>query len=303
MTGKSKCWRAPVPVIIVGNITAGGTGKTPLVLWLVNTLAELGYSPGVVSRGYGGSTTDKPLMVDNSTSVVLAGDEAVLLAGRVECPVCVCVERPLAVESIVQNFGCDVVVADDGLQHYALARDIEIAVVDGFRGAGNGLPLPAGPLREPVSRLAEVDWVVCSSRAAGLHPDETIMHLRGLRFVHVADGNTELSCETFCARHVNVNAIAGIGNPGRFALTLEDLGLNPLLLALPDHHQYSGAEFEFDNPWPIVCTEKDAVKIRELANVPDVWYLEVDAQFETQGNQSAAARLQSLLQTHGIKPR
>ena len=212
-------------------------------------------------------------------------------------------DRARAAVELERSLRIDVILLDDGLQHLRLDRVLDIVVIDASRPLEGVPALPAGPLREPVSRLAEVDWVVCSSRAAGLHPDETIMHLRGLRFVHVADGNTELSCETFCARHVNVNAIAGIGNPGRFALTLEDLGLNPLLLVLPDHHQFSGAEFEFDNPWPIVCTEKDAVKIRELANVPDVWYLEVDAQFETQGNQSAAARLQSLLQTHGIKPR
>jgi len=194
-----------------------------------------------------------------------------------------------------------VVVADDGLQHYALARDIEVALIDGHRGLSNRRLLPAGPLREPAERLEEVDWVVSSGRPSGTVAGEWLMSVEAQRFVGL--GNTpDLSVEAFVSRFVNVNAVAGIGNPGRFLQTLKALGLEPLLNAYPDHHRFSGAELDFDNGWPVVMTEKDATKVRSLDTIPEnVWYLEVAAQLTGPAGEPGLEKLTSLLALHGIK--
>ncbi|MCZ6619701.1 MAG: lipid A export permease/ATP-binding protein MsbA [Gammaproteobacteria bacterium] len=306
LTGKKSPWRAEVPVLVVGNITAGGTGKTPLVIWLVEWLKTRGYSPGIVSSGYGGDGNRSPLLVGPDDDPETVGDEAPILARRAGCPVVIGKNRVAATRFLLEHHNPDIVVCDDGLQHYALARDLEIVVLDGHRGIGNGRHLPAGPLREPVSRLAEVDWVISNGRATGLAEDETVMRVVPVAFVKIdpgreespyTDGGERLSWEDFTGRFHNVHAIAGVGNPTRFAHTLRELGLAPLLHGYGDHHRFDGSEFKFENEWPVVCTEKDAVKISRLAEIPDnCWYLEIDVELPA----DSSKRLSGLLRKHGI---
>ncbi|MEM8769953.1 MAG: tetraacyldisaccharide 4'-kinase, partial [Pseudomonadota bacterium] len=302
LTGKLEPWRAPVPVLVVGNITAGGTGKTPFVLWLAKTLEALGFSPGIVSRGHGGAENRTAQRVLAESSAEAVGDEAPLLAARSGVPVFIGRDRVEAVQRLLEESPCDIVIADDGLQHYALARDIEVAVVDGHRGLGNGRLLPAGPLREAPERLVEVDWVVASGRHANVIEDESLMEVVPLRFVPVSGRGETFDCGAFLERFGNVNAVAGIGNPGRFVQTLKSLGLNPLLSAYPDHHVYDGEELKFDNGWPIVCTEKDATKLRELIELPELlFYLEIEVEVLTADGRPGIESLVQLLDLHGIR--
>ena len=297
LSGRSGAWRAPVPVIVVGNITVGGTGKTPLVIWLVQWLQQRGLRPGVVSRGYGAKGNRNPLAVPCVGGDVLrCGDEPVLIAARTECPVVVCRNRVKAVQALLKNGDIDVVVADDGLQHYALGRDVEIAVVDGHRGLGNGRLLPAGPLREPAERLQQVDWVVSNDRACSAAPQASLMRMRPVAFVNLDTGES-LPPTEFVARHERVHAVAGIGNPGRFARLLDELGLAAELHAFADHHRFSGAEIVYEDGAPVVCTDKDAVKLSRLA-VPlaHCWRLQVVAEIDAAGEQ----RLHSVLARRGI---
>jgi tetraacyldisaccharide 4'-kinase len=216
--------------------------------------------------------------------------------------VIVCRDRVKAVQHLLEENDCDIVIADDGLQHYALARDIEIAVVDGHRGLGNGRLLPAGPLREPVERLEEVDWIVSSGRSSGSGLAESVLSVVPTRFVGLVPGARTRMPAEFCARYENVNAVAGIGNPGRFVQTLKELGLNPILTAYPDHHRFEGDEVHFDNDWPVVCTEKDATKLRELQDLPsDVFYLEIDSEVVTADGRPGEEMLRELLAVHGIR--
>ena len=297
LTGRSAAWRAPVPVIVVGNITVGGTGKTPLVIWLVRWLRQCGLRPGVVSRGYGGKGNRSPLPVPpQGADPALCGDEPVLIAARTGCPVVVCRNRVKAVRTLLRGGDVDVVVADDGLQHYALARDVEIAVVDGHRGLGNGRLLPAGPLREPAERLEQVDWVVSNGRPCEGLPAASLMRMRPVAFVNLGTGESRLPAE-FAAGHERVHAVAGIGNPGRFAQLLDGLGLSVELHAFADHHRFSGAEIAYEDDAPVVCTDKDAVKLSGLA-VPlgHCWRLEVAAEIDAAGE----ALLRGVLARRGI---
>lgn len=306
LTGKKSPWRANVPVLVVGNITAGGTGKTPFVIWLVGWLKSQGYSPGIVSRGHGGDGNRSPMQVLANDDPEIVGDEPPLLAKRTGCPVIICKNRVAATRFLLEHHNPDIVVSDDGLQHYALARDLEIVVLDGHRGVGNGRHLPAGPLREPVSRLAEVDWVVSNGRATGLAEDESVMHVTPTAFVKIVpnsdkagypDSGQRLSCEEFVRLYHDVHAIAGVGNPVRFAQTLRELNLAPVLHGYDDHHRFDGTELVFDNEWPVVCTEKDAVKINTLAKIPDnCWYLEIDVELPP----DTSERLSELMRKHGI---
>ena len=297
MTGKRPPWRAGVPVLVVGNLTVGGTGKTPFVIWLARQLRERGFKPGVVSRGYGGRGGRRPLTVPAiNADPDLVGDEPPIIAQHTGVPVVICRNRVTAVRYLIERHSVDIVVSDDGLQHYALARDVEIAVIDGHRGFGNGRLLPAGPLREPASRLAEVDWVIANWRPSGLAESETVMSMRPLFFANLQTG-VKMAPAQFAAHHPNVNAVAGVGNPDRFAHTLRSLGLNPALHPLDDHHRYSGEEIRFDNDWPVVCTEKDAIKLRRLDVVlGHCWYLEIEADMGRAGEQ----RLAALLRRHAI---
>ena len=281
--GRATPWRAPVPVIVVGNLTVGGTGKTPLVIWLAHWLRGCGLRPGIVSRGYGGSGNRQPLLVAADADPALCGDEPVQIAERTRCPVAVCRDRAKAVERLLQAAPLDLVIADDGLQHYGLARDLEIIVVDGWRKFGNGRLLPAGPLREPVSRIRQADWVVSNGRPCGAAADEALMRLRPVAFVNLHSG-LELGPADFVRRHERVHAVAGIGHPEGFADTLMEIGLQAQLHLLPDHHPFTGGEVFFDDELPVVCTEKDAVKLRRLATpLAHCWALRVEAEIDAAG--------------------
>lgn len=295
-TGKAQSWRAPVPVVVVGNITAGGTGKTPLVIWLVQWLRRRGVRAGVVSRGYGGRGTH-PLQVTASTPAAVCGDEAAMVVRRADCPVVVDPDRPRAVRKLLESGDVDVVIADDGLQHYALERDVEIAVVDGSRGLGNGLCLPAGPLREPASRLRECDWVVANGEPTDAAPGASTIVARATAFVNLATGR-RMAPDGFAARHGrNVLAVAGVGNPNRFQSTLGTVGLSPLMRTFPDHHRFTTADLDAGEDTVVVVTEKDAEKIKHLDGLGEnCWYLEIEMQFD----ESVDGFLEDLLRSRGV---
>ena len=268
--------RSPVPVLVVGNITAGGTCKTPLVIALVEALRARGWRPGVISRGHGGRRREDPLPVTVDTSPLEAGDEPVLIARRAECPVVVGRKRTAALSRLLRlHPECDVVLADDGLQHYQLYRDLEIAVVDGQRGFGNGWCLPAGPLREPVSRLRTVDWVVLQGPGpvAGVEPDACMALLVEPAY-NLQDPRRRRPLERFAGEAVA--ALAGIGDPQRFFAMLRTRGLRPLTRAFDDHHVYRASDLSFAGRRPLLMTEKDAVKIRPFAR-PWHWVVPVRA--------------------------
>lgn len=262
-----------VPVIVVGNLSVGGTGKTPLVIALVAVLREHGWSPGVISRGYG-SSARMPREVHCDSDPAEVGDEPLLIRQRAGCPVFVSPKRLEAARAVIEA-GADVVVSDDGLQHYALPRDVEIAVVDGVRRYGNGRLLPAGPLREPVERLASVDFVVCNGGEPA--PGESSMTLEGATAVRLADGERRPLAAFAGQKTV---AMAGIGNPERFFSHLAAAGLNFEPVALPDHHAYSPDDFRsVPEDTPVLMTEKDAVKCRRLDD-PRIWYIPVSARLD-----------------------
>jgi len=268
--------RMAVPVIVVGNITVGGAGKTPLTLWLAGQLKERGWRPGIVSRGYGGrGALPRPVAPDSAA--VDVGDEPILLARRSGVPVWVGRDRVAAGNALLAAHpDVNVVLCDDGLQHYRLARDVELAVFDG-RGAGNGWRLPAGPLREPLSRLAAVDAVICNGA-----PDERLppalprfdMHLRAGEFYRLDDPQQRCSADDLAGR--NLHALAGIGDPARFFRTLEGLGLTFSHHPFPDHHAYGAADLAFAKDGVLLMTEKDAVKCAGLT-AGETWVLPVEA--------------------------
>ena len=268
--------RLPVPVIVVGNITVGGTGKTPLVLWLVSFLARQGMQPAIVSRGYG-SNLASPRPVTAGSDPARCGDEPVLLARRSGCPVWVGADRVAVARALLAAHpACDVIVSDDGLQHYRLARDVELAVVDGARGLGNGLMLPAGPLREPAARLREVDAVVVNGAARDVVEARyvTAMQLEGREFHNVLNPKHVVGPEHFLRQRVH--AIAGIGHPPRFFEHLRRLGIEFEARAFPDHHAYTARDLGFAGADAVVMTEKDAVKCAAFASETH-WALRIDA--------------------------
>ena len=279
LAGLTGAWRARVPVVVVGNVTVGGTGKTPLVIWLARWLAGRGLAVGVVSRGYGGQAS-YPLVVDADTPAVQCGDEAGMIARRAGCPVVVDPDRPRAVRKLLSVAEIDVVLADDGLQHYALYRDVEVAVVDGARGIGNGLCLPAGPLREPVTRLRDCHWVVANGAPSGLAGGESVMVAEASAMVNLATGE-RVAPQDFSARHGAVVAVAGIGNPDRFQTTLNEIGLTSTLRAFPDHHVFTAKDVAVASGGCVVVTEKDAEKLKSLdeSTIGHCWYLEIDVRF------------------------
>ncbi len=266
--------RLPVPVVVIGNITVGGSGKTPLVIALVEELVARGWHPGIVSRGYRADTR-MPQAVGADAVAEMVGDEPLLLA-RTGRPVWIGADRPRVARALLAAHPeCDVVVADDGLQHYALARDVEIAVVDVSRGLGNGLPLPAGPLREPRSRLRETDAVVLLGGAVtGAFGREFAMTFVGDRFVRVNGKGASVGAEAF--RRPGVHALAGIGNPQRFFDHLRALGITASCHALPDHHRFTRADLELADATAILMTEKDAVKCTSFAD-DRCWALPIKA--------------------------
>jgi tetraacyldisaccharide 4'-kinase len=259
-------------VVVVGNLSVGGTGKTPLVCWLVGRLTDLGFKPGVVTRGYGGSSRNVRL-IDSSDDPNVVGDEPVLLARRTGAPVAIGRDRPAA-SQLLLNAGCDVVVSDDGLQHYALARDCEIVVVDGDRRFGNGWLLPAGPLREAKSRLSGADAVVVNGGRA-LLDGALSMRLEAKSALSLIGGAVKVLDE-FAGR--SVHAVAGIGNPERFFNLLRAHGIEVVGHPLPDHAPLRAADISFADERPVLMTEKDAVKCGGIAG-PHHWYVPVTASF------------------------
>jgi len=276
--GLLQSYRMPVPVIVVGNITAGGTGKTPFVLWLVQQLRARGQRPGIVTRGYGARDAG-PAAVMPETDPADAGDEPVLLARRSECPVWRGIDRGRAARALLaEHPECDVIVSDDGLQHYRLARDMEIALVDGARGLGNGLPIPAGPMREPARRLDQCDFVVVKApRRATIswRGAATDMTLRTDTLVNLRDPSLRRTPSELAG--VRVHAVAGIGQPDQFFDSLRALGLAIVEHPFPDHHAFRPADLTFDASDMVVMTEKDAVKCRAFAS-EGWWMLPVEAQ-------------------------
>lgn len=264
LLGPFSRFKAPVPVIIVGNITAGGSGKTPLVIWLARYLKDKGYQPGIVSRGYGGQAKIWPQQVRPDSDYVAVGDEAVMIAARTECPMAVGPDRPQVVQSLLEHHEIDVILSDDGLQHYALDRDIEIAVVNGERRFGNGYCLPAGPLRERPSRLDEVDIIVVNGEGERReHP----MSVSNQVAVNMLTAETRSLSEFDSG---GVHAVAGVGHPQRFFDSLRAAGLDIQTHEFPDHYQYSQTDLEYDDELPVLMTEKDAVKCMRFNN-PGLW--------------------------------
>ncbi len=283
--GLMRSQRLPVPVIVVGNIAVGGTGKTPLVIWLARHLRAAGWVPGIVSRGYGGDGATTAVTVTPDSDPALVGDEPVLMARRAECPVSVCVQRVAAGQALVSQQGCDIIISDDGLQHYALARDVEIAVVDGVRRHGNGRCLPAGPLREPVRRLRSVDVVAINGAA---REGECGFQLEGSRAQNLAHPDRVRDLAVFAGSPVH--AVAGIGNPARFFDHLRVQGLEVIEHPFPDHHAFRREDLRFDDEWPVLMTEKDAVKCRRYAR-PHWWSVAVEARLSPLFDERLAAVL------------
>lgn len=291
---RSGLWRVqrfPVPVIVIGNIAVGGTGKTPLTEILIRELRARGLRPGVVSRGYGGRAAAYPLRVSAGTLPAEAGDEPVMLQRRTGVPLVVDPRRARAVAALLAGGDCDVVLCDDGLQHYALARDIEIAVVDGARGFGNGWRLPAGPLREAVSRLRRVDHVVVNGEGQPWPGAVTMrLVLQEWRPLHGEEGEVP-------APGSRIHAVAGIGNPERFFQALRMQGYDVVGHAFPDHHDYVAADLDFGDLLPVVMTEKDAVKCQALA-LRQAWCAPVRAELPATFFDRLYAQLAALARTH-----
>lgn len=282
-----KAWfnshRLPVPVIVVGNINVGGTGKTPLVIWLAEQLTQVGYKPGIISRGYGGSVNEvTEVFADSNPATV--GDESVLIALRTSCPMFVSANRVQAGLALLKAHPeCNIIISDDGLQHYRLQRDVEIVVVDSVKGFGNGALLPAGPLRESINRMSTVDCLVSNGGAfnianlqSGLQHLKTIeMQLTPSLFYKLIDRNVKSDASMFKLK--KVKAIAGIGSPQRFFQQLKSMGIESHNVAYADHHAFVAKDIEDLNAEFILMTEKDAVKCRSFAK-PNCWVLPINAE-------------------------
>jgi tetraacyldisaccharide 4'-kinase len=274
LAGAGDIYRAPVPVLVVGNITVGGTGKTPLILWLIEHCRSRGLRVGVVSRGYGATPPRFPWRVSAEQAASVAGDEPLLIVQRCGVPLMIDPDRGRAVRALLAEESLDLILSDDGLQHYRLARDLELVLIDAARGLGNRRCLPAGPLREPVERLRSVDALLyngADSDPAGGYA----FNLQPQALVNLSTGERRLLGHFPPGQALH--AVAGIGNPRRFFATLEALHWRAIPHAFADHAQYSAERLAFSPALPLVMTEKDAVKCRAFA-AADWWYLAVDAQ-------------------------
>ena len=275
----------PLPVVVVGNISVGGTGKTPLIIGLGRALQKVGLKPGIVSRGYLGKAPHYPFKVESDSQVEEVGDEALLIAQVLDCPMVVDPDRVQALEKLCEDYQCDVILSDDGLQHYALPRDLEIVVVDGERLFGNGWCLPAGPLREPISRLGSIPYIVINGEREGGESSAELdrafaMSLKPTYLVNLLSGEKKPFRGAPFNIGTTVHAVTGIGNPNRFFSVLSSLPYEVMRHDFPDHHPFSKADFEalnVDGRQPIVMTEKDAVKCRQFA-ASNFWYLAVEVE-------------------------
>ncbi|WP_313915642.1 tetraacyldisaccharide 4'-kinase [Tahibacter sp.] len=272
------------PVVVVGNLSVGGTGKTPLTLALVRALAARGLRAGVVSRGYGGNATG-PLLLDAASTPQQVGDEPLLIHARSGAPVAIGRDRVAAARLLLTSAPVDVILADDGLQHYRLRRDVEICVIDGARRFGNRRLLPAGPLREPLSRLDRVDFRVCNGGLA--RADEVQLHLRDEGASALRSGE-HVALESFA--HRRVHAVAGIGNPQRFFDSLRACRIEVIEHAFADHHLFRPDDLAFDDGLPVLMTEKDAIKCRAFAQT-NWWQVSVQAQLPERFLDALAQRI------------
>ncbi len=285
--GLRRVYRATIPVVVIGNVTVGGTGKTPLVLWLAERLRERGLRVGIVSRGYG-RRGDGARRVTTQDPPAEVGDEPALVSRRLGVPVAVASVRADAVKLLEGE--CELILSDDGLQHHALARDIEIAVLDGRRGLGNGWRLPAGPLREAPSRLERVDAVVVNG-AGYTRPGALRMDVEPTRFVELATGRT-VAPGAFAGQRAH--AVAALGHPERFFALLRELGVEPAEHPFRDHHALSPGEIAFGDALPVLMTEKDAVKCSGFAP-SGTWYLEIGARFAAEDGRRLLAVIEGAL--------
>lgn len=296
LSHKTSLTRPTVPVIVVGNLTVGGTGKSPMVMALCRLLKEKGYQPGIVSRGYGVSAP-VPRRVSADSDPFQMGDEPVMLASRTQCPLAICSDRLLAAQLLCEQTDVDVIVSDDGLQHYGMTRDIEIVMLDAKRGLGNGFLLPVGPLREPVSRLHTVDFAVTLS-------DQSKPSIPGVSTIHTVDSmplvadclvnlaTGEIKHTEYLAEQNHWHVCAGIGNPSRFLATLQSLGMTTYQSSWhSDHHRFQSSDIPSSGP--VVMTEKDAVKCRSLSlSNKDVWFLRVSLTLSQAFSERLLDRLQ-----------
>lgn len=296
-------YTSPLPVIVVGNITVGGAGKTPLVIHICELLQSKGWRPAVLSRGYKSSLEQYPHVIGNTDDAASVGDEPLMLSHRLNIPVCIDAQRSRGARLLLARQLCDVIVCDDGLQHYKLARDIEVAVLDGQRMLGNGLCLPAGPLREPATRLESVDLVVCNGEPA--HEEiniDAVMQLEVQGFVNLVSGQC-LSLVDFVEMNAAapLHAIAAIGNPMRFFALLEHLGFVFEQHVFPDHHIFTPADIAFDNDKALLMTEKDAVKCKAIAD-ENCWFMQVSARLPEKFDQRIVDLLENVsVNSAGVK--
>lgn len=274
LAGEGEIYRAPVPVVVVGNITVGGTGKTPMILWLIEHCRRQGLRVGVVSRGYGAQPPHWPWRVQADQTASVAGDEPLLIVQRSRVPLVIDPDRSRAVTALLMTESLDLILSDDGLQHYRLARDLELVLIDAARGLGNRRCLPAGPLREPVERLQSVDALLYNGAASDPEGGYAFS-LQPRALINLRSGE-QRPLSHFPPGQA-LHAVAGIGNPQRFFNTLEGLHWRPVAHAFADHAPYSAELLAFSPALPLVMTEKDAVKCRAFA-ADDWWYLAVDAE-------------------------
>lgn len=290
--GLYKSHKAHVPVIVVGNITTGGTGKTPTVIWLVNELRAKGFAPGIVSRGYGGSKSGSSMRVDADSDPAVVGDEPVLLARRGQCPVAVDSDRVQAADMLFDD-GVDVIVTDDGLQHLRLQRDFEICVLDGERGLGNRRLLPAGPLRESPDRLSSVDQVLVNGLT-----DMTNAIAFELQATDACRLNGSLARPLQGFKDTTVHAVAGIGNPKRFFDLLRTYGIQVIEHSFPDHAAITPADLQFGDDFEVFMTEKDAVKLSQKMS-DRYWSVPVDLVMDAAESSALIDRIEERLQKCG----
>lgn len=270
---ESRCPKSiGVPIIVVGNITVGGTGKTPLVIYISQLLKSAGYKPGIISRGYGGEADTWPQRVTAASLPHQVGDEPVLMASKTNVPVVVGADRNTDIQCLLNTYDCDVIISDDGLQHYKMPRDIEIIVIDGVRRLGNGLCLPAGPLRESKQRLTDCDLLVTNGGTA--LANEFGMCVTG---DHLVSLNHSDRLELSKLKGNTVHAVTGIGNPERFFKHLEQAGVSIIKHSFVDHHVFQMHQLLFNDGLPVIMTEKDAIKCKGFS-VQNCWYLPIEAQ-------------------------
>ncbi len=297
-SGKRQAYKSTLPVIVVGNITVGGSGKTPLVIYLAKRLTEEGYKPAIISRGYLSKASSYPCVVTPESEVKEVGDEALMISQNCQCPMIIDPDRASALKKLETEFECNIVISDDGLQHYAMHRDLEIAVIDGSRGLGNNLLLPAGPLRESQHRLSEVDYVVSNGALLenlAVEVDINQMDLKPVALCNLKSGEQKKPHAE--VERKKVHAVAGIGNPQRFFNSLNACGFDIIQHSFDDHHAFTKDDLEFNEilneELDIIMTEKDAVKCRSFAKV-NYWYLKVEASLEEHFIDKLLKRLSSI---------